>query len=492
MAKKAQGVVQSDASVKAFERIIANAYQRINETFAASTPTTRARRKKTLKQLDKIVAEAQLDMEAWANVNVAAFYEQGAYETIEDLAKEGAIFDNAVDYVSIHKEAIVAISEDMRGNIAQAMTGLTATGQKLVGNAARESIMADIATGRILGNTRRDISKYVRAELRKDGITALIDKGGRKWDLKRYSQMLARTKLTQAHNSGVRARMAEQGSDLAIVSVHAGSCPLCKPWEGEILSVNGRTQGYSTLDDAMGDGLFHPNCRHVVTPYFESFLEASKVWDAEQQKYVSWNEMQNGTTKATSKYTEVKMNKNRVVYRAVDSTNKDAVLGNGRYFAFDRDNVTRYGKNVQKFMLPEGTKMLRLEGYNAIDGFLDDAKKEHKDLWLSWVEKYGMEQANAKLVTYYGKKLGYDGIIGDDDVFGSVVFDSNLLKAAKTGLNVAKLNHDAALKKAGLQGIHEVHEALESGTVKDVEKALKSSKLSRAIRKSVERILKFY
>jgi len=96
------------------------------------------------------------------------------------------------------------------------------------------------------------------------GITALVDKGGKKWQLDVYSQMLARTKQAQAHNAGLANRILENGIDLVKITTHANSCPLCRPWQGKVVSLTGATKGYPTLADAENDGghIFKPNCRH--------------------------------------------------------------------------------------------------------------------------------------------------------------------------------------------------------------------------------------
>lgn len=62
----------------------------------------------------------------------------------------------------------------------------------------------------------------------------------------------------------------------------------CRPYENEILSVNGMYPQYTRLDTAKSNGLFHSNCRHVIDPYYEKFASVSKVWDAKSQKYVPW------------------------------------------------------------------------------------------------------------------------------------------------------------------------------------------------------------
>lgn len=59
----------------------------------------------------------------------------------------------------------------------------------------------------------------------------------------------------------------------------------CRPYENEVLSLTGRTKGYTTLAEAKANGLQHANCRHSISPYTEGLADVSKVWDTETQSY---------------------------------------------------------------------------------------------------------------------------------------------------------------------------------------------------------------
>jgi len=89
------------------------------------------------------------------------------------------------------------------------------------------------------------------------------------WNMRTYTEMVARTTTMEAHLQGTANRLVEQGHDLVKVSTHRGACPLCEPWQGEILSITGKTKGYPTLEEAKAAGLFHPNCRHAYGLYID-------------------------------------------------------------------------------------------------------------------------------------------------------------------------------------------------------------------------------
>ncbi len=74
--------------------------------------------------------------------------------------------------------------------------------------------------------------------------------------------MVARQVLANAGRDAVRNVATEYGLDLAQINDANSQHQVCADWEGEIVSINGDTPGYPTLDDATADGLFHVGCVH--------------------------------------------------------------------------------------------------------------------------------------------------------------------------------------------------------------------------------------
>lgn len=285
-----QGVVASDGAVGVFNSILRASYARIFATFDDNTLATNGRRKEAMKQIEAIAEQTGVDLSAWVNVEVRAFYEKGMFDTMKGIFDEGAPVRIDKAFAHFHEEAIKALADAGISDIAKAMQGISSSGQQIISNAARQAVLEQVATGQLLGETRKKIKDNVVEALKKNGVSALVDRGGNTWELSRYGSMLARTKMTQAHNSGAINRMAESGYDLVQVSDHFGECELCRPWEGQILSVTGQTKGYDSLGKAEAAGLFHPNCRHTITPAHAEYLNGSLVWDAEKGEYVPYGQ----------------------------------------------------------------------------------------------------------------------------------------------------------------------------------------------------------
>jgi hypothetical protein len=90
------------------------------------------------------------------------------------------------------------------------------------------------------------------------GIKGFTAKNGAKWNIETYSTMLT----VHTNNKLVRLKETEKikalGGKKVKISNHNTICDLCKPYEGKILT-------FAQLDEAINNGLYHPNCKHFHT-----------------------------------------------------------------------------------------------------------------------------------------------------------------------------------------------------------------------------------
>jgi hypothetical protein len=135
--------------------------------------------------------------------------------------------------------------------------------------------------------SRLQAAQHVMTELAGKGLTGFTDSAGRRWSLDAYAEMATRTAASRMHLSSQLSAMAQAGNDLVIVDnpSKAAPCPLCRPFEGTVLSLSGPGTGSSTITDAGGTqrtekingtltdavahGLLHPNCRHSLSPWMD-------------------------------------------------------------------------------------------------------------------------------------------------------------------------------------------------------------------------------
>ena len=138
----------------------------------------------------------------------------------------------------------------------------------------------------------RALTGFVEA-LRREGVTAFVDKAGRRWSLHTYGSMVLRTTSRQAEIMAVLTQ--DPDHDLYQISAHGTTCRLCAGLEGRVYSKSGTdpdfpplTAAFGRMDPAGPDTLanswlnIHPNCLHQLrrwTPMGRSAEEVQKIKD---------------------------------------------------------------------------------------------------------------------------------------------------------------------------------------------------------------------
>ncbi|AVH61399.1 phage capsid protein [Streptomyces dengpaensis] len=147
------------------------------------------------------------------------------------------------------------------------------------------AVVAEVTATPLLGTgTRRQATQDAMTRFADRGISSFTDRSGRRWQLTSYAEMAVRTSVGRAATEAHMRTLGDAGVDLVIVSNSPRECPLCRPWEGKILSIGGRAGTVEvehaiddgrmvrvdvagSLNDARQAGLQHPNCRHSVSAY---------------------------------------------------------------------------------------------------------------------------------------------------------------------------------------------------------------------------------
>lgn len=131
------------------------------------------------------------------------------------------------------------------------------------------------ATGR---GVYKSLPEFVAA-LRRDGVTAFIDKAGRHWNLHTYGSMVLRTTSRQAEMLSILTEFPDH--DLFQISKHGTTCKVCAPLEGRVYSKSGNDPDFPPLSAAFGGKVdpngpdtwtntwmnLHPNCLHTMRPW---------------------------------------------------------------------------------------------------------------------------------------------------------------------------------------------------------------------------------
>ncbi|MDN5380721.1 phage capsid protein [Streptomyces sp. LB8] len=213
---------------------------------------------------------------------VAEAYNRGHRAAVAEL---GALPDRArrlVDEITPNAQAVDRLA-------AEAVQVVTATHRSILRAVVDgfRRIIAEVTATPLLGTgTRRQATQDAMRRFADRGITSFVDRAGRRWALTSYAEMAVRTSVARAATEAHARTLTEAGIELVVVSDAPRECPLCRPWEGKVLTLTGpggartvevehaledgrmvpvRVAG--SLEAARVAGLQHPNCRHSVSAY---------------------------------------------------------------------------------------------------------------------------------------------------------------------------------------------------------------------------------
>ena len=232
----------------------------------------------------------KMESDAWEYVPILV--EKQFYVRVPEARKELEIPEtmgkHAVGYANAaltgeQMDIVQRLTQNLMGEITDAaMTAMASIQSAVLGRiepdvyrrVGLEQVAAMQATGRGVGKA---VPQFVR-QLIREGVTAFVDKAGRRWSLHTYCSMVTRTTSRQAEILAVLS--ADPAHDLYKISSHGTTCPICAPFEGRVYSRSGTDPDFPPLASAFGkvdpggpDTLantwlnIHPNCLHVLLPW---------------------------------------------------------------------------------------------------------------------------------------------------------------------------------------------------------------------------------
>ena len=233
-----------------------------------------------LRQLRSIRGDIQsevldeLDVDNKVRSAIDDAYRNGSDAAVADLRslkRRGAdIGDVNTGFGAIDNDAIRAAAQETVGNLQSTHIRILRQADDVYRQAVSEA-QTSVLTGTA---TRREASQKVLDKFANRGVAGFTDAADRSWNLASYSEMAVRTSTGRSAINGHLNRLQRNDHNLVIVSDHAEECPLCRPWEGRVLSIQEYHQEYPSVSDARAQGLFHANCRHSLGAYIDGLTEA--------------------------------------------------------------------------------------------------------------------------------------------------------------------------------------------------------------------------
>ena len=211
----------------------------------------------------------------------------------ESLTKHIRAYNNAAALTAEQHAIVDQLVANLMGEITDASVTVMATVQSaLIGRiepdvyrrVGLEQVALRQATGQ---GVYKQLPQFVEA-LRREGVTAFVDKAGRRWSLHTYCSMVSRTTSRQAEV--LASLTADPEQDLYRITRTGTTCALCAPYEGRVYSKSGTNPDYPPLSDAFGKQdpngpntltntwlNIHPGCLHSIHSFTEAGRSAKEI-----------------------------------------------------------------------------------------------------------------------------------------------------------------------------------------------------------------------
>jgi hypothetical protein len=191
------------------------------------------------------------DSQAWVEDTLPEVYAEGMRTAL--LSDETPETDPNALAQDVHDEALDLFIDDLIGQLAAATRNISEQAKGSIREAARRNLSASLDEGT---NARQQAAEMER-ELRQKGVK-FIDRRGRAWGPREYSEMVLRTHTIEVSNEANLNTAAELGS--GYVDVFDGGPgdvdEPCKAANGQVWS----------LRYARAHRTEHPNCRRAFAP----------------------------------------------------------------------------------------------------------------------------------------------------------------------------------------------------------------------------------
>ena len=235
------------------------------------TELTDIKKKKFIEKIKLSAIAADTETKKWLVGSMSEMYVGGINTTDDKIKKYGIKTGEKITVevlktakeMSPHLSAVNSLLSDAYLDFGNSMTGYVRGAEHIINDTMKRQIREKLAKGRLDGASIREITKIIKEDLGDRGFTVLLDRGGHKWNLKNYSEMLARTHLIKANNEATINRALEFDIDIMEISDHGTACPICIPYEGKKFSISGNSKKYPKLEIQPP---YHPNCKHSLLP----------------------------------------------------------------------------------------------------------------------------------------------------------------------------------------------------------------------------------
>lgn len=246
-----------------------------------------AMRKKLLQEIESVLKDLDKNALEWVEEYIPKAYREGQAAALVSIGEAATIAEatKLISFSNLNRHMISAFIEDTYNDLLMATQNTRRKVKQTVREVVSEQLRSKATQNLGRKTMTRDTVKELREKLTEAGTFAIRDSSNRKWSIERYTDMVVRTKIQQAHVEGVRNEATGREVYYGVISSHGSQDP-CRFHEGRLVRLTNEAPGsYPTISELKASGqIFHPNCKHSVHPVRDkSLLPKSLQEKAERQ-----------------------------------------------------------------------------------------------------------------------------------------------------------------------------------------------------------------
>ena len=229
------------------------------------TDFERARVTATQAEIKKILSELNGAVSEWVAANIPVAGQDGVARSLVSLGLAASLDEarGIAKFSKLNREFIKTAVADTQADLLQITQNIDRRVRTSIQSAVAEIMRANLTQGI---NGTQSLKRDVLSKLDAATKNGIIDAAGRKWKPEVYAEMVVRTKMAHTQRETAINDGLSRDALYGIVSRH-GAKDACSRWEGRVIKLSPDAPGdYPYIGDLPRREIFHPRCKHVVSP----------------------------------------------------------------------------------------------------------------------------------------------------------------------------------------------------------------------------------
>lgn len=228
---------------------------------------------------------------------IAQQYAEGAQSVAQEVLEAGMATSDPMQFFRMNDAKVRYLIDEAKGAVGTAQNAaLRFADDQYRKIMLKPQLYASSGAGTLYKAVDMATQDFLSA-----GINCIEYADGRRVNIASYSEMAIRTSNKKAKLNGSGDMRKQVGEALVLVSQYGASSPTCLPWQGRVYVDDVWSGGnpedyggkYPRLSTAIEGHLYHPNCRHSQSTFFEGISripepmnesETLANYDAEQKQ----------------------------------------------------------------------------------------------------------------------------------------------------------------------------------------------------------------